>query len=299
MFSILTPTFNREKELPRVFNSLKHQTFTDFEWVISDDGSTDETSSLVKKWQDEGVSFPIIYHVLSCNQGKSYAVNEGLALCNRPYTLIADSDDTFKPETLMELLAIWESIETTENPAKIGAIWTLVQDEDGRLIGNPWPKNFWQVGFKERVLLRKKPISGEKWHCWRTVVLKRYGMYTNANSHIGPGVTWNRINKDFDFLCVNSVHRTYWFTEDGIIHQKKSRLKIEKRQYYGAYLELNNTTPLEILRYPKYRALAFNYIKALFFFRDAEQKLRGIKLMFTILASLGHLPKKLLGKIRH
>ena len=45
--TVFTPTYNRRKSLPRVFESLKRQTFRDFIWIIVDDGSTDDTKSLV------------------------------------------------------------------------------------------------------------------------------------------------------------------------------------------------------------------------------------------------------------
>lgn len=48
--TIFTPTYNREKEIVRTYNSLLRQSVFDFEWLIVDDGSTDETEKEVKKW---------------------------------------------------------------------------------------------------------------------------------------------------------------------------------------------------------------------------------------------------------
>ena len=53
--TIITPTYNRAKTLPKVFESLLNQSFKDFLWVILDDGSTDETEEVVKKFQQENV----------------------------------------------------------------------------------------------------------------------------------------------------------------------------------------------------------------------------------------------------
>ncbi|MDE7254859.1 MAG: glycosyltransferase [Helicobacter sp.] len=60
IFSIITPTFNRAHTLHRVYASLVTQTFTDFEWIIIDDGSTDNTREQVMQWQ-KAVSFCIHY----------------------------------------------------------------------------------------------------------------------------------------------------------------------------------------------------------------------------------------------
>ncbi|MET7030268.1 glycosyltransferase family 2 protein [Sediminicola luteus] len=296
MFSILTPTYNRVKELPRVYKSLLNQTYTDFEWIISDDGSSDDTEEIVNGWKSKS-NFDIIYHKMSKNQGKSYAVNEGLALCNHPYTIIADSDDTFDANTLADLKIIWEGIETTENANKIGAVWTLVQDEIGNLVGEPWPKNFWQVGFKERVLDRKQPIIGEKWHCWRTAVLREFKMYVHFNSFISESATWNNINTQYDFLCVNMIHRRYWLSEDGLIHKKKSYKDVQKVNYYTAYYHLKKSNLKEILFTGHYRDIAFDYTRSSLYYKDKQLKLKGNKLLSAWLIFLWCAPKKALLKL--
>ena len=51
LFTVYTPTYNRAHTLHRCYESLKVQTFRDFEWLIVDDGSTDGTAELVAGWQ--------------------------------------------------------------------------------------------------------------------------------------------------------------------------------------------------------------------------------------------------------
>ena len=58
LLTILTPTYNRAGMLPQLYNSLKKQACKDFEWVIVDDGSTDNTQEVVKAWL-LGSDFPI------------------------------------------------------------------------------------------------------------------------------------------------------------------------------------------------------------------------------------------------
>ena len=297
MFSILTPTFNRVKELPRVYESLVNQTFKDFEWIISDDGSTDGTADLVQQWQNKETSFKITYHVLAKNRGKSYAVNEGLDLCKRPYTIIADSDDSFIPNTLSELITIWKTIELSINPKQIGAVWTLVMDEEGQLIGEKFPKNLWQVNFNERVLEQNNPILGEKWHCWRTEVLMEYKMLVNPNSFISESATWDKINSTYDFLCLNSIHRIYWYTTNGLIHQKKSKLSIQKQTYYTSLFHLAKASYSQIVLTKHYRRIAFNYINSLKFYSDSKYKLEHVKFIWVIVAFIIHLPYKIIYKI--
>lgn len=54
MITVFTPTYNRGKLLSRLYKSLLEQTFRDFEWLIVDDGSSDDTESIVKELMDEG-----------------------------------------------------------------------------------------------------------------------------------------------------------------------------------------------------------------------------------------------------
>lgn len=294
MFSILTPTHNRANVIDRVYHSLRQQTYKDFEWIIIDDASTDHTSELIHQWQKEQKEFKITYQLLSTNMGKAHAVNYGLDICSHPITIIADDDDTFVSSTLEDLKAIWDSINKMQNGAKIGAVWTLVQDEEGNIIGEKFPADFWQVSFKQRVLARNGPPVGEKWHSWRTSVLQEFKKYTNPNSRIAPAVSWNRINQKYDFLCVNLVHRTYYLSQDGYILQKKSRLKVEKRHYYSSYYTLYRVSPYNILKEAYYRRAAFSYIKALYYYRDKEISLKGLRLFACALAFCLHLPKRLL-----
>lgn len=291
MFSILTTTYNSGHLIHRVYDSLKNQTLRDFEWIISDDGSTDDTQEIIKQWQDES-NFRIVFHKMPRNQGKAYALNAGLDLCEKPITINADADDTFAACTLEDLKQIWDNIDKSKEAEKIGAVWTIVKDENGKLIGEPWPKNFWQVSFKERVLQRKRNVAGEKWHSWRTNVLQNNKKFTNPNSRVSPSISWNRINKKYDFLCVNIIHRTYFSNPDGISLQKKSTLKIMKRLYYSAFYELQSASVKNIFRYPYYRHQAFSYVKALRYYRDRETNIGGFKLFVLYIIFILTLPLK-------
>ena len=297
MFSILTPTYNRATTLHRVYQSLLNQTLKSFEWIIIDDGSTDDTENLVNSWMIKSNLFKIKYYKLNQNLGKSNAVNTGLDLCTEKITIIADSDDSFVPNTIAQLQAIWSTVFETMEYKRIAAIWTLVKNENGDLIGDCFPTNFWQVNFENRVLNRKKSISGEKWHSWQTNILKKYKMFDNENSFVSEGATWNRINKDYDFLCINIIHRIYWYSENGLINQKKSRLKVEKNHYYTTYFQLKDLGALNILKFKYYRNVAFDYIKAFYFYRDKNNLLNCFQFIAAVISFCLVLPNKIFFRI--
>jgi len=104
--TIFTPTYNRAYILSKLYDSLKKQTCKNFIWLIIDDGSTDETQSLVEQWINEG-KVEIEYYRQK-NQGKSMAHNKGVNLTNTDLFTCVDSDDYLKDSAVEEILTKWD-----------------------------------------------------------------------------------------------------------------------------------------------------------------------------------------------
>ena len=97
--TIMTPTYNRGYILPKAYESLLRQTNKDFVWMIIDDGSTDNTEEIVKKWIKDN-KIKIEYYKKE-NGGKHTAINYALDVVKTDYIIIAlDSDDYFVDEAL-------------------------------------------------------------------------------------------------------------------------------------------------------------------------------------------------------
>ena len=77
--TVFTPTYNRRYILDQLYQSLKRQKFTDFEWLVIDDGSTDSTGELIEQWKTENKRFPIRYYYFE-NSGKQKEINRALDL---------------------------------------------------------------------------------------------------------------------------------------------------------------------------------------------------------------------------
>ena len=95
MVSVIIPTYNRSKMLDEAISSVLRQTYTNFELIVVDDGSNDDTEYSVKKWI--GV---IRYIRREFNEGRSAAVNYGVKNANGEYIAILDSDDVWLPHKL-------------------------------------------------------------------------------------------------------------------------------------------------------------------------------------------------------
>ncbi|MFC1851869.1 glycosyltransferase family 2 protein [candidate division CSSED10-310 bacterium] len=95
LFSVIIPTYNRAHVLPRVLQSILNQTLIDFELIIVDDGSNDDTAKVIRNFCDDR-----IHYVKQDNQGVSEARNNGVIHSTAPYLTFIDSDDEALPEWL-------------------------------------------------------------------------------------------------------------------------------------------------------------------------------------------------------
>ena len=91
-FSVITPTWNRANYLQRLYQGLLAQSYQNFEWIIADDGSTDETESIIRHFT-LGATFPIIYIRYSHRVGKIRVDNEAIRQAQGLLTVWVDSDD--------------------------------------------------------------------------------------------------------------------------------------------------------------------------------------------------------------
>lgn len=103
--SLCIPTYNRANFLVYAVESVLHQTYTDFELIICDDGSTDNTSSVVSQWNDPRIRY--IKH--PANIGRSKNMRSGFEVSNGTYFIKFDDDDALTPEFLEKTVAVLEA----------------------------------------------------------------------------------------------------------------------------------------------------------------------------------------------
>lgn len=103
LVSVITPTYNSKDYIRDTIESVKNQTYTNWEMVIVDDGSTDETISIINKYQEEDARIRLIK--LERNQGAAIARNTAIQNANGRYIAFLDSDDRWLPEKLERQLS--------------------------------------------------------------------------------------------------------------------------------------------------------------------------------------------------
>ena len=101
LISIITPVYNSERWLDKCINSVQSQTYKNFELILVNDGSTDNSGEICNKYADKDDRIKVIHTI---NQGVSSARNQGLELARGDYICFLDSDDAFK-ENLCEIIS--------------------------------------------------------------------------------------------------------------------------------------------------------------------------------------------------
>lgn len=242
-FSVFTPTFNRAHVLHRAYHSLKEQTFRDFEWLIVDDGSADETPDLVAGWQRED-ALPITY-LRQGNLGQYAAVNTGAGAASGEFFLFLDSDDSLVPQALERFKYHWETIPDADKPG-FSAVTALVSDPSGRIVGDRFPydptdSNSLDVRYKYRV-------RGEKRGFQRTEVLREFPTPQFPGEKIIPdSMLWYRIALRYKTRYVNEALEVYYPTAPGSLSTRGflARAKSPRgcRYYYQQMVAMDYPFP--------------------------------------------------------
>ena len=126
--TVFTPTYNRAYILPKLYESLKEQTCMNFEWLIIDDGSTDDTSEVVKTFKTD--KFPILYYYKK-NGGKHTAMNYSHPYINGYLLFIVDSDDVLTNDAIATITKDWLRFGKDKN---IGVLSYTIKHKNGGLI---------------------------------------------------------------------------------------------------------------------------------------------------------------------
>ena len=119
--TVFTPTYNRAHTLPQLYKSILAQnTNLSFEWLIVDDGSTDNTSELIQKWIEQD-KISIHYH-RKINEGKPIAINTAVRIARSPWLFIVDSDDYLTDDALNFISSHLQEISNDNSFVGIGGL---------------------------------------------------------------------------------------------------------------------------------------------------------------------------------
>lgn len=203
--TVFTPTYNRAYLLPKLYESLKKQSFNDFEWLIVDDGSTDGTCDLVDGWIKEK-QIDIRYYYQE-NGGKHRAINRGAQLANGEWFFIVDSDDSL-PDNSLEIANKW--MKSVENDNSFAGVCGM-----RRINGQDPVVNF---DVLDSSSLKSNDIfRGDKAEIIKTHVLKKYPFPDIPNEKFcAESLIWSRIGLHYKFRYFNEVIYYCDYLDDGL-----------------------------------------------------------------------------------
>lgn len=237
--TIFTPTYNRAKELPRCYESLKKQAYKNFEWLIIDDGSTDDTYDVVSRFISEKEI--IIRYIKQSNQGKQAAWNHAINLAKGELFCGLDSDDTLIENSL--LLAMGQTSETVNNPKIIGlrclAIRHSTLQADGKELANTPQVFSWFQEFSSSRLF------GERIDILKTQVIKQFLYPVSGNIRFIPEIWFYTTTAAKGYKFFYSNHALRLFHDEAEENRlSKSSLYIHAEGHFISRSALLKTVPI-------------------------------------------------------
>ena len=209
-FTVFTPTFNRKELLEKLYKSLQKQTFKAFEWLIVDDGATDETQEKVKKFLCEK-KLDIKYYFKE-NGGKQRAYNFATEKANGELFICLDSDDEYVENGLEIILKYWKKYEKNADIAGMGYLSTY---PNGGIIGSSFPEK--EMISTQFEIYNKYGVKGDKGIMFRTEIIKKYKFPVfEDEKFITEAVVYNRICEKYKMVYVNEKIEIKEYQEDGL-----------------------------------------------------------------------------------
>lgn len=234
--TVFTPTFNRAYILNKLYESLLRQTSKEFEWLIVDDGSSDDTKDIVASWI---MSAPFtIRYVYQPNSGKAQAHNHGVNLARGYLFVCVDSDDYLCDDAVEVICETWKSIERRDC---VGMLF-CTGNEDGS------PRTTWDSDVEYSTLLdgsRRHHLRNGALLIYRSDIIKRYCFpVIEGENFITEAYLYDQLDSEGllrfvpKVLCIRSflqdgytmsIHQTIAKNPKGYKAFVLQRLKLDKR----------------------------------------------------------------------
>ncbi len=208
--TVFTPTYNRAYIIENLFRSLRRQTFHDFEWLVVDDGSKDNTAEVFAAWMQEENPFPIRY-IKQENGGKCRAINHGLKEARGELFFTVDSDDYLTDDAL-EKIVKWE--EDLPKDERFCGLAGNLGTGPNETVNAPLPGDYVDGNAFNRYDL----VEGERASVFYTEIHRKY-LYPEfpGEKFLTEAVAWNKMAVDgYKMRFFNDIIWIYEYKEDGL-----------------------------------------------------------------------------------
>lgn len=234
--TILTPTYNRAQTLPKLIESLCGQTSTNFQWLVIDDGSTDDTDSIFEKLKNYDFPFQWEYHKKE-NGGKHTALNFAHSYIKGEVVLILDSDDYLTVDAVETVEKEWPNYR---NRPDICGMSYFKGKKDGSHLS---VENAQDVYIDDDIHYRvNQKIKGDRCEVVRTDLLKKYPFPVYPGERFFPeGWFWNTLASNHKTVYRNKTIYICEYLEGGLTKSGRTlRMKCPLGMMDDCRMYLNN-----------------------------------------------------------
>lgn len=226
IITIFTPAYNREKLLSRLYLSLCNQTCDDFMWLIVDDGSVDDTESLVRGWTLDGRVD--IQYIKQSNGGKHRAHNRGVRECETELFMCVDSDDWLVENAVANILKGWNMCDKQSISGVLTQKEIVGKKCDATIINNE--KVMTRTPLTTLWNLYRSGFVGETSIAFRSDLLKKhlYPEY-DGEKFVTEAVVYEEVDREFPLLILPLVTTICEYQEAGYTANEKNLYKNNPR----------------------------------------------------------------------
>lgn len=235
--TVFTPTYNRGYIISRLYYSLRKQIFTDFEWLIVDDGSHDNTEVLVRKWMTEANDFQIRYFKQK-NGGKCRAINKALDLADGELFFVVDSDDYLTSDALVKINSWFYDIAHESGIKGVVANRGYSETETLNYCFKESYRDMSLLDMYEIPNERNVIGNGERALVFYTEFHQKYKYPEFENENfMTEAVVWNRMAHDgYKMRFYNDIIWVFEYKEDGLT-RVGTKIFLDNPRGYGLCLK--------------------------------------------------------------
>ena len=207
--TVFTPAYNRAHTLSRTYESLCRQSCKDFIWMVVDDGSTDNTSELIREWQQRDNGFEIRY-LYKENGGMHTAHNTAYANIDTELNVCIDSDDAMGDDAVRKILEKWAEVRDKGYAGIIG----LDADFDGNVIGKGFPDEMTETSV---IGYYAAGGRGDKKLVYRTDIINQYPPYPvfPGEKYVALSYKYRLIDQDYKMAVLDEILCNVEYQADG------------------------------------------------------------------------------------
>ena len=227
--SIVSPSYNQEKFIKETIESVLEQDYSNFEYVIIDGGSSDNSQKIIKKYQNK-----LKYFESKKDRGQSHAINKGFKHTDGEIMAWINSDDVLKPGALRLIASIFAQFPEIEWLTSLPS--TINEDAYQLYLAQPplYVSQFIKMGFYTRKLFGFIMQEGT---FWRRSLWEKAGSQLDEVPYSMDMKLWQKFAKYSRLYCVNACLASY--------RLNPNRKNNDQHQNY--YKEMNNLIPALIL----------------------------------------------------